>query len=175
MHIQQKCECMEPEMQIQQKEFRKLLGNFVTGVTIITTHGFMNKPCGLTVNSFNSLSLDPPLILWSLSLKSTNKNIFLNCSNYVIHILSSEQIEIANSFAKKNSQCRFDNIRTKFSPSGTTMLDIEYKAWIDCKNYRQYIEGDHLIMIGKVQYYNYSNAEPLVFYNGDFYEKLSHI
>lgn len=161
-------------MQIQQKEFRTLLGNFVTGVTIITTHGLMNKPCGLTVNSFNSLSLDPPLILWSLSLKSTNKNIFLNCSNYVVHILSSEQTEIANSFAKKNSADRFNNIKTKFSPSGTTMLDMEHKAWIDCKNYKHYEEGDHLIMIGEIQYYNYSNTEPLIFYNGDFYKKLYH-
>ncbi|WP_235043580.1 flavin reductase family protein [Candidatus Kinetoplastidibacterium galati] len=162
-------------MQVQHKEFRKLLGNFVTGVTIITTHGFTNKPCGLTVNSFNSLSLDPPLILWSLSINSTNKNIFLNCSNYVIHILSSEQIEMANSFARKNSSDRFKNIRTKFSPSGTTMLDTEHKAWIDCKNHRQYVEGDHIIMIGKVQYYKYSDSEPLMFYNGDFYEKISHI
>ncbi|AFZ83858.1 monooxygenase component [Candidatus Kinetoplastibacterium blastocrithidii TCC012E] len=166
---------MKPEIQTQQKELRQLLGNFVTGVTIITTHGLMNRPYGLTINSFNSLSLDPPLILWSLSIKSTNKNIFLNCSNYVIHILSNEQTEIANSFAIKNPPDRFKNIKTKFSPSGTIMLDIEYKAWIDCKNYRHYIEGDHLLMIGKVQYYHYSNAEPLIFYNGDFYKKLSHI
>ncbi|AGF47102.1 DIM6/NTAB family flavoprotein oxygenase [Candidatus Kinetoplastibacterium desouzaii TCC079E] len=154
-----------------QQTLRKSLGMFSTGVAIVTTNDSHNKAFGLTINSFSSLSLDPPFIIWNISIKSTLKDIFQNSKNYVVHILTKHHTNIANIFAKKDILARFNGIDTKLSPSGTIMIEKNFMAWFDCYNYKQYEEGDHIIMIGRIEHLYYdNNNSPLIFCKGTFHE-----
>ncbi|WBF65374.1 MAG: flavin reductase family protein [Candidatus Kinetoplastibacterium crithidii] len=155
-----------------EEKLRKSFGKYVTGVAIVSTN-FNDKAVGLTINSFSSLSLDPAMVIWNLSVKSSAKNIFTNCNNYVIQILSNQQIHLAKIFSKKNIFERFDTVKKIMSPSGTFMINDNFTAWFDCYNYKQYVEGDHIIMIGKVEYLFYSELNPLIFYNGRLNENFN--
>ena len=103
--------------------FRTALGRFATGVTIVTAQDAQGQPVGLTVSSFNAVSLNPPLILWSLSLESASRAAFEQCDHYVINVLSAEQIPLARRFAQGKMPERFDGLASVLAPSGTLRLD----------------------------------------------------
>ena len=148
--------------------FRTALGRFATGVTVITTQAPDGSSVGLTVSSFNSVSLDPPLVLLSLGLNSSSLAAIQQCERYVIHVLSAAQIALARRFATGKAQERFAGLPVAKAPGGTLMLEGESAAWFECRNRSRYQEGDHLIMVGEVEHCGYSAAPPLVFHAGGF-------
>ena len=147
-------------------EYRRALAQFATGVTIVTTRTARGAPTGLTVNSFNSVSLDPPLILWSLSLKAGALPAFRDCASYAINVLAADQLDIAKRFASRGVD-RFDG-----TPWHTGLQDLPVingsVATLIARNRNQHIEGDHVIFVGEVTEFDVPGGPPLVFHDGRY-------
>ncbi len=149
--------------------FRSALGRFPTGVTVVTCQSAPeHSPVGLTISSFNSVSLDPPLILWSLSKASSLLSSFQQGSRYVVHVLSAQQLHLAKRFAYGTQDDRFAKAPTTLAPGGAIMLADECAAWFECVNLAQHDAGDHIVFIGQVEHCHHGFAQPLVYHAGDF-------
>lgn len=149
-------------------EFRQALGMFATGVTIVTARTEQGDLVGLTANSFNSVSLHPPLVLWSLSKSAGSMGVFSAGSHYAIHILSADQQDLARQFATKDID-RFSGVGYALSKSGVPLLDGA-AACFECFNRSQYEEGDHVIFVGEVERCMHrEGASPLLFHGGRYY------
>ena len=148
--------------------FRAALGRFATGVTIVTALKDEQSHIGLTVSSFNSVSLDPPLVVWSLSRSSSSLATMEHCDRYVIQVLSSDQMSLANKFARGTHVERFADIPMTHAPGGTPRVDLSCAAWFECYNRSRYDEGDHVIFVGQVEHCGYSEALPLVYHAGSY-------
>ena len=151
-----------------QSEFRTALGMFATGVTIVTARSSTGELVGLTANSFNSVSLDPPLVLWSLARSAASMLAFSTGSHYAINILSADQQALALRFATKGVD-RFANLTFADGASGAPLLNGA-AAWFECFNRSRYDEGDHVIFVGEVERCSHrAGASPLLFHGGKFY------
>jgi len=149
------------------RKFRNMLGVYPTGVTVITASN-EEKNVGITANSFSSLSLDPPLILWSLIKSSSSYEVFKNASHFAINILAWDQINISNKFAKpSNITCKFEGLKTIRGLGGCILLP-NTSAFIECKNYQIIDAGDHWLFIGEVQNFQENNRPSLAFYKGKY-------
>ncbi|MBB3214662.1 flavin reductase (DIM6/NTAB) family NADH-FMN oxidoreductase RutF [Herbaspirillum sp. Sphag1AN] len=146
--------------------FRKALSQFATGVTIITTRLEDGSLIGLTASSFNSVSLTPPLVLWSLGEKSSSMPVFSGNSHYVINILGAEQAGLAEQFSRKSGD-RFKGVEYALSRTGQPILK-GVSAWFECHNRSRYPEGDHVIFVGEVEHCEVSPQAPLIYHNGQF-------
>lgn len=146
--------------------FRNALAQFATGVTVITTRLPDGSFLGLTASSFNSVSLDPPLVLWSLSQNANSLPIFTGNSHYVINILSGDQAALAERFAMRIEN-RFEGVEFKLSHTGLPILQ-GVSAWFECHNRSRYPEGDHLIFVGEVERCDVTPKPALVFHAGQF-------
>lgn len=146
--------------------FRSALSQFATGVTVITTRLADGTLLGLTASSFNSVSLDPPLVLWSLGTKANSLPVFTGNSHYVINILGADQAHLAEQFARKTEN-RFEGVSYSLSRTGQPILDGA-TAWFECHNRSQYPEGDHVIFVGEVEHCEVDPKPALVFHNGRF-------
>lgn len=146
--------------------FKHVLAQFATGVTVITTRLDKTTFLGLTINSFNAVSLDPPLILWSLDNLSKNLQTFLDQPHYVVNILAANQVELAEKFSKRVAT-QFDNLEFTLSPSGLPILKGA-TAWLDCQHETHYPGGDHTIFLGRVNHCSYSHGSALLFHNRKF-------
>lgn len=155
--------------------FRQSLSRFATGVTVITTFAPGAKKgslatssfVGLTASSFNSVSLTPPLVLWSLDLKSNSFDAFTAASHYVVNVLSLDQIDLCNRFAFGQGD-RFAETDYVLGQSGLPILKGAL-AWFECHNRSKYEEGDHLIFVGGVERCAYSQeGRPLIYQNSQF-------
>ncbi|MEE4377944.1 MAG: flavin reductase family protein [Candidatus Competibacteraceae bacterium] len=147
-------------------EFRRTLGTFATGITVVSMVNGNGQFDGLTVNSFNSVSLDPPLILWSLSLTSPRFAMLQNIPHFAINILAADQIAIADRFATQNDD-PFDGIETTLGLGGVPLLQ-GCVAILECRTETTYPGGDHLIFIGHVERLHYQVGEPLVYWNSGY-------
>ncbi|MGH8456145.1 MAG: flavin reductase [Stenotrophobium sp.] len=147
-------------------EFRKALGSFATGVTIITTRGEDGQPLGLTVNSFNSVSLSPPLVLWSLANNSLSLPAFKAAPHWAVHVLASDQEPLSARFAKRGEN-KFAGVDTEEGVGGIPLLR-GCTARFECRSAFQYDGGDHVIFVGEVQNFTRSEAAPLVFHSGRY-------
>ena len=152
--------------QVDQREFRNALGRFATGVTIVTTSGENGKPEGLTANSFSAVSLDKPLVLWCLAKSAPTLSIFLFSDNFAINVLSSRQRELSNQFSRPAVD-KFSDIEWSAGFGGAPLI-TDSLAIFECRNARQYEEGDHWILIGEVQQFTYGDDEPLLFAGGNY-------
>ena len=151
---------------IDPRDFRNALGSYATGVTIITAAGDDKKPYGLTCNSFASVSLNPPLVLWSLVLYSSSLSIFQNASHFAVNVLGAKQQELANKFAK-SSEDKFAGV--DWTPGlGSAPLLTESVANFQCRSVNRYYGGDHVIFLGAVEAYSYNRREPLLFARGGY-------
>jgi flavin reductase (DIM6/NTAB) family NADH-FMN oxidoreductase RutF len=146
--------------------FRKALSQFATGVTVITTRLDDGTLLGLTASSFNSVSLSPPLVLWSLSEQASSMPVFSGNSHYVINILGAEQAALAEQFSRKSVD-RFDGVEYTLSRTGQPVLK-GVSAWFECHNRSRYPEGDHVIFVGEVEHCEVSPQAALVFHDGRF-------
>ena len=146
------------------KVLREAFGMFSTGITVVTTTDKNKNPIGMTVNSFSSVSLDPPLVLWSIAKKQPSYGTFLEAKGYAVNVLSKEQIELCNHFASPLEN-KFDNVNWKLSENGFPLLNNTI-ACFDCVKWNDYAGGDHTILVGKVTSSDKTNLKPLTFWNG---------
>ncbi len=153
---------------IESKLLRDALGNFATGVTIVTT-GYGGRNIGLTANSFNSVSLDPPLVLWSLAKKSSNIEAFMNTDAFAVHILGSDQEVLSNRFATPGID-KFEGVEFKVARDGVPLL-LDCAARFECRTAYRYDGGDHIIFVGEVLDLEHSEKEPLLFHRGKYARK----
>lgn len=151
---------------IDPRDFRNALGTYATGVTIITAADSGEKPYGLTCNSFASVSLNPPLVLWSLLLYSSSLNVFQNASHFAVNVLGRSQQALASKFAK-SSEGKFAGVDWKAGLGGAPLL-AESVATFQCRSVNRYYGGDHVIFLGAVEAYAYNRDEPLLFLRGSF-------
>lgn len=156
------------ETPFDSRHFRHTLAQFATGVTVVTMAHPDGSMLGLTATSFNSVSLQPPLVLWSLGTSTSSLLVFSASSHYVINVLAADQAPLATRFAAR-MQDRFDGVDYTLSATGQPILRGAV-AWFECSNRSRYPEGDHVIFVGEVVQCAYAagNPAPLVFHGGEF-------
>ena len=154
------------------RDFRAALGMFATGVTIVTACDAAGARIGLTANSFNSVSLEPPLVLWSLSRAAASMPVFAEGSHYAINILAAEQKELALRFARRGAD-RFADVAFRDGLAcGAPILEGAAAAF-ECFNRSRYDEGDHVIFVGEVERCERrAGASPLIFHGGRYFTEL---
>jgi flavin reductase (DIM6/NTAB) family NADH-FMN oxidoreductase RutF len=146
--------------------FRAALSQFATGITVVTTRSPDGTLHGLTVNSFNSVSLDPPLVLWSLANKARSMAAFTSASHYMVNVLAGHQLELALRFSQPMED-RFAALDFIESDTGLPILP-GVAAWFECRNRSRYLEGDHVIFVGQVERCHANPSKPLGFHGGKF-------
>jgi len=150
------------------QQFKQALGRFPTGVTVVTTRDNQSMPVGLTVSSFNSVSLTPPLVIWSLKRSSHSLAAFEGCQRYVVQVLAADQVALASRFASGTPADRFTGQGLIDCPNGTPRLDEDCAAWFECYNRHIYDEGDHIVLIGEVEHCAHAARPPLIYHGGGF-------
>src|SRR5882762_7466386 len=146
---------------INPRDFRNALGTYATGVTIITAVAPDGKPYGLTCNSFASVSLNPPLVLWSLGMFSQGLSIFQNASHFAVNVLGASQQALATKFAK-SSENKFAGIEWTPGLGGAPLL-ANSVANFQCRAANRYYGGDHVIFLRAFVAYTYNRQQPLLF------------
>ena len=147
-------------------ELRRCLGSFVTGVTVITVLDDEGRPIGMTANSFNSVSLDPPLIVWSLRTNASTFGVYSRAKRFVVNILAEDQVDISNRFARSGPD-RFDGVATTPGIAGVPLID-GCAAVFECSTEATYPGGDHLLFLGRVERIASSVSKPLAFGAGKY-------
>ncbi|XKE46163.1 flavin reductase family protein [Halomonas organivorans] len=155
---------------IDGRALRDTLGRFATGVTIVTARTEEGAPVGITANSFSSLSLDPPLILWSLALTSPSLPAFAEGRAFAVNILGHHQDALAMQFARPSDD-KFEGVAHRDNAAGVPLLEGAL-ARLECRVEFTRIAGDHLLIVGRVQAFATEEGEPLLFYQGGF-QRLS--
>jgi len=149
------------------RDFRGALGHFPTGVTVITALDKDGQPIGCTASSFNSVSIDPALVLWSVDKSAFSAAIFEKSEYFAVNILSESQVDISNRFAGRGED-KFKDISYKSGLGGAPLFD-GCGAQFECKTWNVYEGGDHLIIVGEVQKYTHDDSlTPLVFSKGSY-------
>ncbi len=154
------------EKTIDPLRFRRALGTFVTGVTVITTLEADGTPRGFTANSFTSVSLDPPLILVCIAKTSSSCAVFSQSAHFAVNILSDDQRTVSATFASRNAD-RFSKADWSPAASGVPLISGSV-SWFDCARHDLIEAGDHVILIGRVTAFADSAACPLAYARGDF-------
>lgn len=157
---------MPEPTQFDAREFRNALGTFTTGVTIVTTRSLSGRPIGLTANSFNSVSIDPPLVLWSIGKSSRALQDFRDADYWAVHILADGQETLANGFASKSDD-KFAGVSSAEGIGGVPLL-AGCVSIFQCKAEQAYDAGDHIILLGRVLEFERNNKTPLVFAQGNY-------
>ncbi|GGE28296.1 hypothetical protein GCM10007276_01870 [Agaricicola taiwanensis] len=155
------------------KQFRQALGEFATGVAVITASGPEGDLVGMTMSSFNSVSLDPPLVLFSIDRKAYSLKIMEEAKGYAVNVLSREQEALSNRFARALSD-KWENTLRTVGHAGAPLLESAL-AHFECEPYATYDGGDHVIFVGRVIRYstNPNKPEPLVFFRGRYQDLAS--
>lgn len=152
------------------RSFRKALGRFPTGVTVVTAEDpHTGVALGVTISSFTSVSLEPPMVLWTLTHSARSLAAFREVTRYAIHVLSASQVQLARRFAKGPFDERFAGLALTRAPEGTLMLaDANCAAWFECVNVQQHEAGDHTVFVGQVEHCAHQPLAPLIYHAGDF-------
>lgn len=153
-------------------EFRDALGCFPTGVAVVTAPDGAGDFVGVTANSFNSVSLDPPLVLWSLAKTSHSYGAFVEGGWFAINILCSTQVDLSRRFASRGTD-KFAGVEVTRGLGGVALLP-GCAARFQCRTYAIYEGGDHEIFVGEVLDFDYSGRPPLVFHRGDYARAVRH-
>lgn len=156
---------------VQLDGFRRSLSEFSTGVTVITT-SVNGERFGLTSNSFASVSLAPPLILWSIRRESTSFSAFAGCSHFAVNVLADDQIALSQRFAKSGPD-KFRDVACGAGEGNAPLLS-DVAATFECVNSQAYDAGDHLILIGEVLRYHRYDRQPLLFVKGRYAVSADH-
>ena len=145
--------------------FRKALGQFSTGVVVITARDPQNAPIAVTVNSFTSVSLKPPLVLWSIDSASRRHDSFVQASRFAVHVLSNTQLDAAARFSKDAYD--FLHVDWHDSPYNVPLIERAI-ACFECRPHTLYTAGDHTIIVGKVEACQTRDGKPLIFTQGQY-------
>lgn len=148
----------------RKREFRDALGRFATGVTIVTT-ATPAGPIGITANSFSSVSLDPPIVLWSIGRHSRRFDAFAECQNFAVHVLGAEQLDIGMHFVRSGNA--FAELEVEHNEAGVPLLPGCLSRF-ECSRITGHDGGDHLIMLGRVTAATLREGEPLLFSGGAY-------
>ena len=148
------------------RQFRDALSQFATGVSVICAPGPHGRFVGLTANSFNSVSLDPPLVVWSLNRRSTSLAAFEKTEHYAINVLAHDQTDLARRFSRPHAD-RFEGVEFRLGAAGAPLIG-GCIAWFECRHHAQHRAGDHVLFIGEVTTCGRKNGAGLVFHHGRF-------
>ncbi|MEM7126280.1 MAG: flavin reductase family protein [Chloroflexota bacterium] len=149
------------------KAFRNACGMFATGITVVTTMTPDGEPIGMTANSFASVSLDPPLVLWSVGNHANSFDLFSQTEHYAVHILHNEQEALSNLFASRGED-KFGELKWTTGVAGSPILP-DYASCFQCTMEHVYPGGDHNILVGRVvEFEDRGNEEALLFFRGGY-------
>lgn len=152
--------------------FRRALGNFATGVIVVTAQDEEGNKVGMTANSFTSVSLDPPLVLWCIDKRANSYAVFNKVKHFAVNILAVDQIDISNNFARSKED-RFKDITYK-EGIGRSLLIDDVSAQFECELMEQIDAGDHIILLGKVISFNDFGRVPLLYHQGAYSSVFPH-
>ncbi|MGH3331631.1 MAG: 3-hydroxy-9,10-secoandrosta-1,3,5(10)-triene-9,17-dione monooxygenase reductase subunit, partial [Nocardioidaceae bacterium] len=156
----------DPEAEANARKFRDVLGRFCTGVTVVTSMSG-GRPVGMTCQSFSSVSLDPPLVLFCPAKGSRAWPLIQRAGFFCVNLLSHDQLELSNGFAAKGAD-KFAGVSWRQSATGAPLLD-GVLGWVDCTIYAVHEAGDHYVVIGRVMDLDVEEApHPLLFYRGQY-------
>ena len=148
------------------RELRSAFGSFITGVTIVTTAGIDGQPRGFTANSFTSVSLEPPLLMICIGKQAASMEVFRQAKGFAVNILSEAQKDTSVLFASKRHD-KFEAAQWRSGPFGNPLIEGS-AAWFDCARYQVIDAGDHIILMGHVEAFSYSDANPLGYARGHY-------
>jgi flavin reductase (DIM6/NTAB) family NADH-FMN oxidoreductase RutF len=154
------------------RDFRGALGQFATGVTVVTTVGVDGRKVGMTANSFTSVSMEPPLVLWCPSKRAPSLADFEESTHFAINILASDQHVLSRQFATPSAD-KFAGAETSEGIAGIPLLDGAV-ATFQCRTVSRHDAGDHVIYVGEVEKYENAGGDPLVFHAGKYHATASH-
>jgi 3-hydroxy-9,10-secoandrosta-1,3,5(10)-triene-9,17-dione monooxygenase reductase component len=154
-------------MNVDPDEFRRVLGHFVTGVTVLTTRDAVGAPAGLTVNAFASVSLEPPLVLVCVDRDSDTHDLIEAAGFFAVNVLADDQERISRRFAVDEKGRKFDGLAWRDELTGAPILD-DALAWVDCHVRSSCDGGDHTVWIGEVAAGDAREGVPLLFYRGGY-------
>ena len=154
------------------RAFRRALGNFATGVTVVTAATASGRKVGVTANSFNSVSLDPPLVLWSIDKRSGSYEVFERAEHFAVNILSADQIDLSNQFARPSDD-KFAGVPHELGEGGAPLFP-DCAARFQCEKHQQIDGGDHWILVGKVLAFDDFGRSPLLYHQGAYSMVLPH-
>lgn len=158
-----------PAPAVDPQTLRRTLGQFATGVTVVTTRA-AGRPVGMTVNSFAAVSLDPPLVLWSVGRSAECYQAFASTEQFRVHVLAADQEMISRRFATRGAD--------KFSvghwhlPENAPPQLAGCVAWFECRSASLHPEGDHLVLIGRVIDHAAPGGAPLLFHDSRYIHGL---
>lgn len=153
-------------MQLDGRELRNALGRFATGVCLITTVSKDGEPLALTANSFSSVSLDPPLVLWSLQNNSDVYDIYSEAERYAINVLADGQQDLSTRYARKGDHL-LEEGHYHLGESGAPLIDGALLS-LECTLQASHAGGDHIILVGSVDAMHVAEGDPLLFYGGAY-------
>jgi 4-hydroxyphenylacetate 3-hydroxylase, reductase component len=148
------------------RDLRRAFSQFATGVTVITAKTKDGLRAGVTANSFNTVSLSPPIVLWSLAHSSTSLDIFRRAGHFAVNVLSLEQIALSRRFSQPSND-RFEGLYYTHRNNGAPLLE-NCSATLECVTLSEQIVGDHVLFLGQVERYRYAEQAPLLFFNGKY-------
>jgi flavin reductase (DIM6/NTAB) family NADH-FMN oxidoreductase RutF len=151
---------------LNEAKFKEVMGNYPTGVTVVTTVNEQGVPLGLTVNSFASVSIDPLLILWSIDKRVGSYETFVHAEKFAVHVLAGNQSDICSLFAMKGAD-RFSNCEWKLSENNLPIISGAAGV-MQCKTFKTIEAGDHTILIGEVIDIQSEAKEPLLYHKRKF-------
>jgi 3-hydroxy-9,10-secoandrosta-1,3,5(10)-triene-9,17-dione monooxygenase reductase component len=152
------------------RAFRAALGSFATGVTVITARAPDGTPVGLTANSFNAVSLDPPMVLWSLAKKALSLPVFSTATHWAVHVLAADQEALSGRFARSGGD-KFAGLALANGEGGVPLL-AGCAARFQCRTAFQQEGGDHIILVGEVLAFDREERAPLVFHAGGYVQAV---
>ena len=151
---------------IDTQKLRNALGCFTTGITIVTARAPDGQVAGVTANSFCSVSLEPPLVLWCLSKSAPSQSVFVKATHFAIHILAEDQAHLSVRFCKP-SKNKFAGLALSDGLGRAPLLD-GVLALFECRSQHRYEGGDHYIIVGRVERYHHTDRPPLLFHTGGY-------
>jgi flavin reductase (DIM6/NTAB) family NADH-FMN oxidoreductase RutF len=149
-----------------EREFRDALGAFATGVTVICAPAPDGRFVGFTANSFNSVSLDPPLVVWSLGRRASTLAALERTERYAINVLAHDQADLARRFSRPHAD-RFEGVPYRLGDAGVPLID-GCVAWFECRHHAIHRAGDHMLFIGEVESCARHRGAALVFHRGRY-------
>ena len=147
-------------------EIRQAFGCYPTGVAVVTTVTPDGSRVGMTISSFNAVSLDPPLVLWNLANESCNYAAFSGAEHFAVHVLADHQGDLSARFAARSGD-RFDGLECAGGVSGDPILP-EFAACFQCTTEHRYAGGDHMIIVGRILDFEDRKLEPLIFHRSSY-------
>lgn len=162
---------MADRTRIDRDDFRRALSCFATGVTVVTTLDARGEKVGITISSFSSVSLDPPLVLWSIADDSLSYDDFIEADYFAVHVLAMNQKELSDRFAQSGEN-KFDTFDCHEGLHGVPVLP-EFAACFECSTEHIYPGGDHKIIVGRVHRFEDRETDPLIVHRSRFLRKES--